>query len=215
MRGAGECDPLLDLTRNRGGLVRFPGGSILSAQGDQADCVHRLEAGAVKITVCNASGDESIVALRRSPSWLGLESVFGSPRRGVSVTALGPVVSRVLPTAELRELLAGASGAGQSALRCLSEELEATRGALAMNTTLSARERLKRLLRDLLMVYEGEEPVLARHLPIRHWELAQMLGISAGYLCQLFAQLEDEGVVRRDPRGRILLQSASSSCGGR
>ena len=68
---------------------------------------------------------------------------------------------------------------------------------------LSAHERLRALMHQILTVMSNEKS-FAVQVPLRDWEIAQLVGVTPQYLSRLMHKLEAEGLLsRRDHRWLI------------
>ena len=69
-----------------------------------------------------------------------------------------------------------------------------------------ARQRLERLLHELGAAMEPDEPkgITRFRLPLKQWEIAQLLAIRPEYLNRLLKGMQEEGVISRE-KGRIIL----------
>ena len=70
--------------------------------------------------------------------------------------------------------------------------------------SLCARERLGRLfLRFIPAVAEPNEGIRL-HLPLRLWEVAQLIAVTPTYVSNLLRELEHERIIRRS-KGRLIV----------
>jgi CRP/FNR family transcriptional regulator len=178
-------------------------------QGADVEHVVFLESGLAKLVVVGADGQETIVALRHARSWLGIEAAILGATHGFGASAVLPSTVRAIPLAALHDELARRTEIGRAISRQLCEDMVAMTEACASAATSSAKERLARLLTELHRA-QGGEGVATREartlrLPIRQWELAQLLGVTPAYLCHLLARLEEEGRIRRTRAGELVV----------
>jgi CRP-like cAMP-binding protein len=183
-------------------------GSSLFWQGDPAARVYFLESGRVKITR-NENGRELIVGLRLPGSFLGASAAL--------LGGVHPFTAQTLSACRLRQLggealqrIAGADHAFclhllRSQLREMSEDLENASGV----GCLTVRQRLQAFLwRFASSAVQGWTGPLRLELPLRNWELAQLLAITPEHLSRVLKELEGEGLVERR-RGWLILPNPS------
>lgn len=174
--------------------TEFRAGTPLFHQGDPSDHVCVLESGLVKLTQACANGRLTIVALRGRASVLGLDAaLLGTPRAVTAMPVRTAVVVRV-PVDEFERRLWASRRLAWYALReqCLDEQRSHAR--IAAFACLSARERLEAVIAEVT----GEPgPCDGAPLPLRDWELAQLVGVTPQYLCVLVHELRDEGLLER------------------
>lgn len=175
-------------------------GVELFKQGSYSREVYLVEHGLAKLIRVTEEGQEIIVGIR-SPGWmLGANSaILGKPYPMAAVTITQCRLRyidaerfirlarcdlefswylHVLHTQELHDRLAHVVG-----LRCLT-----------------ARQRFEQLLLQLAYSIKPErsrEEVRFK-LPMKHWEVAQLVGITPEHLCRLQRQMEQEGLLQRE-----------------
>jgi len=186
----------------------MPAGACLVHQGDDAREVIYLAQGLVKLVATRRSGAEAIVALRGDRSWLGSESAILGRAHAYSIHAVTPCRVRILGVTAFRAHLSRKPHLAWALLRQQSRDLRAQGRDLTELGCLGARARLLRFFRRLPQMPGMPESASSTRieLPLRHWEIAQLLGMTPPYLSQLIAQLEREGRLRRE-RGSILLEA--------
>jgi CRP/FNR family transcriptional regulator len=191
-------------------------GESLFWQGDPALRVYFLESGRVKITR-NENGRELIVGLRLPGSFLGAPAALLGGVHPFSAQTLSTCLLRQLG-AEALQRIAGADHAFclhllRSQLREMSEDLDNASGV----GCLTVRQRLQGFLwRFACSGVNGRSGPLRLELPLRNWELAQLLAITPEHLSRVLKELEADGLVERRrgwlilPDPRLLLTPVSS-----
>jgi CRP/FNR family transcriptional regulator, cyclic AMP receptor protein len=71
-------------------LVNYRKAQVIFSQGEEADSVFYLQAGAVKITVTSSTGKEAVVALLHPGDFFGEGCIAGQPLRVSTAIALEP-----------------------------------------------------------------------------------------------------------------------------
>ncbi len=181
-------------------------GTPLFWQGDVPSRVFFISSGRAKL-MRNASGRELIIGIRCPASFLGAtDALLGREH---------PFSAQTLTRCRLLQLSAAAlSRVAQadhdfclhllrSELQEMSEELDNASGV----GCLGVRERLERYLRRLVGVEPTRGPVRVE-LPLRHWELAQLLAITPEHLSRVLRELESDGLLERR-RGWLVLPDPS------
>lgn len=175
--------------------LSYPAGVELFRQGDAPAEVFHLEHGLVKLVRLQPNGAQTIVGLRSAGWFLGSAAVvLGRTYASTGVTVTPSAIARI-PAPAFRHLLQSNAALSWRLHRMHSEEIHTDLTRAADDRTLSARERLERFLRRFATaVSSGSSPDRAV-VPLKQWEIADLLGITPQYLSQL---LHDIG---RDEHG--------------
>ena len=186
--------------RRRDALAKNPRCRDRDLQGDPAEQVYVIERGLVKLLHVRGDGRAAIVGLRSKGWILGGAAALLGERHEVSVWAVTPCQLRRMSAKEFRRVVR--TGAGFSwALHLMhsQEVLNEIEHVAALNS-LSARERLKEFLSRLRSQLAADLASPCEHLPLplREWEIAQLVAITPQWMCQLMHELEAEGILRRD-----------------
>ena len=192
-------------------VKHYAPGCRIRHQGDADPHVHIVCAGITKLVHCWIDGRSSIIGLRCAPTLLGMESALSLIPPAVAVDAATPCIVCRIPAREFHSRVDGDLELSHEVYAELSREVGRHCDQLAMLSTLSARERLRvciqSLAQELAAASPGGEPVA---LPIRDWELAQLLSITPQYMSRLLHECEHEGFLRRE-RGRWILANDFST----
>ena len=184
----------------------YPAAVELFRQGDQPEDVFYLERGLVKLLRNQADGEERIVGLR-SDGWLlgAAAAVMALPFAVTAVTVTAARVAR-LDAGEFRRRLKDDAGLSWWLHEMHSREVYGQTLHVADLMSISARERLLKFYWRLAPVLETSraESQVRIENPLRQWEVAQLVGITPQYLCQLMAELEADGDLIRRNGGLIL-----------
>lgn len=175
----------------------YPPGCHLFMQGHSADCAFYIGSGLVKLMHLQISGRESIVALRSTGWLLGAAAVCLDRGYATSAKTITPARVSRIGADHLRGLLRTDGNVAWHLQQMHSEEIYATI-ARANRDALSARERLMEFLGGFWPDCGGERGrELVIDIPLRKWEIAELIGITPQYLSELFKQLESEGLLER------------------
>lgn len=176
-------------------LDQQPGAALLW-QGDRPGRVYYLVSGRVKLTR-NASGRELIIGVRCAGSFVGAADALLECEHAFSAQTLTACHLLALSAAALKRIAYADHDFCLHLLRCelgeMSEELDNATGV----GCLGVRQRLERYLRRLVSSAAGGQGPVRIELPLRHWELAQLLAITPEHLSRVLRELESEGLVER------------------
>lgn len=194
----------------------YPPGVALFLQGNPPREVFFLEQGLLKLLRLELDGHELVAGLRAT-GWIvgAAAAILGRPYAVTAVTATTCRISR-LGADEFRRKLIRDPALSWHVHEMHSRGVYDDLTRLADLATHSARSRLEQFLTRLASALppaaaNGE---VRLELPLRQWELAQLLTMTPQYLCQLLGEMERGGRLRREGNSLILLgpqrQSAPS-----
>ena len=187
-------------------LRAYPATVELYRQGSSAEEVFFVERGLVKLTRSEPDGQELIVDLRFAGSLLGGATVIA--REGYPLTAVTLTKSH-LRRVEARvfcRLLQTDASFSWSVHQLACQEISQYVSRITQLGCLTARHRLEQTFCQLIRADRAEahrRNVLVR-VPLKHWEVAQLIAVTPAYLSRLLNQLELEGVVRRARRAFVI-----------
>jgi CRP/FNR family transcriptional regulator len=184
--------------------LQYPAGVTLCHQGESMREVFHVEDGLVKLLRLHACGRERIVGLR-PVGWLvgATAAILDEPATVTAVTVTQSRVSRMSAHC-FRERLRDDVDLSWRIHRMHAWEIDVGLAHAADLSAISARERLVSFLRGLPPAPDdGASGAHRVMLPLRQWELAQLLGMSAPYLCHLLRDLQRKGTLRR--RGALFV----------
>jgi CRP-like cAMP-binding protein len=199
-----ENDPLFPTNRRWiAQLVpsrEFPSSTTLFLQGGPPREVFYIERGLVKLTRMSGNGQELAVGLPSQGSLLGAASVIiREPYPSTAVTITSCALSRI--PADLFLRLAKTDERFCWYIHEVhSHEVHGQAGQLAALRHLSARQRFERLLLRFLSsipAYERKAAMKIR-LPLKRWEIAQLIGIRPEHLSRVLQQIKMEGILREE-----------------
>jgi len=179
---------------------RFRRNEVIFHQGDPGDSLHIVSAGAVKIVLPSAEGEEAIIATLREGDFFGELSLLDGVSRSATATALEPSETLVLPRPIFRQLMQDDPGLRDALLAGLSHELRRLTahveelhfldlaGRLAM--------RLTRLARDQV---PGVQTEVRLSWPYTQSDLAAMIGGTRQSVNRLLSELVEDGLLRIEP----------------
>jgi CRP-like cAMP-binding protein len=171
--------------------LSYPGGVELFRQGDAPNEVFHLEHGLVKLVRMQSSGTQTIVGLRSAGWFLGSAAVVLGRSHAMTAVTITPSMIARIPAGTFRHLLRSDAALSWRLHRMHSEEIHTDLTRAADDRSLPARERLGRFLRTFATHREGRVPRRA-DVPLKQWEIADLLGITPQYLSQLLHEMEAE-----------------------
>jgi CRP/FNR family transcriptional regulator len=197
-----DSRPLADVAPK----VRFWKGGRIGTQGEPCEHIYIIAEGQVLLSRRNPDGDDYALYLLGAGDLFG-EGALGKDRRWL-VSARGVTDGSMysLPASQLSRFAQFYPQLTAHIVTLLSARLERAHLRLDIVTTDSARERLLSLL-NVLADYHGEERDGARWLPLRltQAELGGMVGLARETVARTMADLEADGVIRRQGRRGIWL----------
>ena len=185
----------------------YPAGTELFEQGSVPQEVWAISHGFVKLVFLHQDAKEMIVALR-SPGWvLGAAAVVLANPSPVTATTLTPCrLKRISSGHFLRLLQTDLRFSWYLSLVYSREGLEQI-VRTAEQSMLPARLRLEMLLGQFISSLRSahSKGSIRFELPLRNWEIAQLLGVTPEHLSRILCELTKEGIIRR-AKGWILVE---------
>jgi CRP-like cAMP-binding protein len=182
----------------RADLCIYPAGAQLLSQGSSKSDVYLIRRGLIKLQSTNSEGRETIVAVKRTGSLVGVDAaVLRQPSLVSAVTVTECCLHR-FPAPELRKVVCKHATFSCLLHGILASELREVTAALTEIKFHSAEIRLKWLLLELVpeLTRPGAQNDEVR-LPFKQWEIAQMLGVTPEHLSRLLRRLANEEFMER------------------
>ncbi len=198
-------DSMLDSLASRLRRRRFRRNEVIFHQGDPGDSLHIVGAGAVKIVLPSAEGEEAIIATLRPGDFFGELALLDGAPRSATATALEQSETLALPRAIFSELLDTVPGLRDALLVGVARELRRVTnhveelhfldlaGRLAM--------RLTRLAREAAPDTEGG---IRLDWPYTQSDLAAMIGGTRQSVNRLLSELIDEDLISIEPDALVI-----------
>lgn len=176
----------------------FPASTTLFLQGSTPNEVFYIERGLVKLIRMSENGQELAIGLPSQGSLIGAASlIVGEPYPFTAITVTSCALRRI-PS----DLFIRLARTDEQFCWYLHEvhslEVHRQAGQLAALRYLSARQRFERLLLRFLSsmpVHERKTSMKIR-LPLKRWEIAQLIGVRPEHLSRVLQRLKQEGVLR-------------------
>jgi len=178
----------------------FPPSTTLLLQGAPPREVFYIERGLVKLLRMSESGQELAIGLPSQGSLLGAASVIvQEPYPFTAITVTSCALSCIQADLFLR--LAKTDEQFCWYLHEVhSHEVQRQASQLAALRYLSARQRFEGLLLQFLssMPAHERQTSMKIRLPLKHWEIAQLIGIRPEHLSRVLQQIKQEGILREE-----------------
>jgi CRP-like cAMP-binding protein len=178
----------------------FAPSTNLFLQGNPPREVFYVERGMVKLIRLSENGQESVIGIQSQGALLGAASVIVQKPYPVSaITVISCVLSRIPADIFLR-----LAKTDEHFCWYLHEvhslEVHQQASQLAALRYLSARQRFERLLLQFLSSTPDHERQTSMkiRLPLRHWEIAQLIGVRPEHLSRVLQQIKQEGVLHEE-----------------
>jgi len=179
---------------------RFRRNEVIFHQGDPGDALHIVAAGAVKILLPSAEGDEAIIATLRPGDFFGELALLDGASRSATAAALDQADTLVLPRPVFIELLDTLPGLRDALLAGLAHELRRLTGHVEELHFLDLAGRLAmRLSRLASESAPGATGEITLDWPYTQSDLAAMIGGTRQSVNRLLSELVDDGLIRIEP----------------
>jgi CRP-like cAMP-binding protein len=185
-----------------------PRGAAILRQGSPSRDSFLIETGLVKIVLATEDDRERIVDVRSPGSALGVcDALLGVPY-AITVKALTDCACWRVRVSDLQRAAAADPAFSRLLHEALSREIRRFTN-LIHGEEASARRRFERLLARVGQCDDSRSPqsTLRVHLPLKLWELAELLAITPAHLSRLLHRMESEGALERRP-GHIFVWTA-------
>jgi len=177
----------------------YTAGTELFRQGSAVQDVYFIDQGLVKLIRLEPDGREMIVGLR-FPGWViaAAAAIIQQSHLTTGITMCGCRLRRI-SSETFRDLLQRDAQFSWLVHRMHSHEVYDQVARLVQLGCASARHRLEQLLWQLIIALEPDglkkETKLA--LPLKQWEIAELIAVTPAYLSRIYNELERAGVLRR------------------
>lgn len=178
----------------------YPAGVELFKQEGAPRDVYLIESGLIKLVAVEQNDREVLVGLR-SPRWIvGAASVIINKKYAFSASTLTHCRLRRIPNEAFLRLLRNDHEFAWFFHQMQSYELHEQVTQLMEAGCLSARDKLEHLLSQILsaLVPAGSDKSVRLKLPLKHKELAELLGITPEHLSRVLRGMQKEGLVLKE-----------------
>jgi CRP/FNR family transcriptional regulator, cyclic AMP receptor protein len=186
----------------------YPATIELYRQGSHAEEVYFINGGLLKLVRSERDGHELIVDLRPRGWLVGAAAVITRQQHPVTAIALSESVIQRIPAEVFNDLLRTNKEFSLHVHQMQSHEAIDHITHLARISCLPAQERLADLLWELAHALEltNSSDEVPLRLPLKHWELAQLISVTPEYLSRLLKKMQQDGIVRQN-KGLMIIQN--------
>jgi len=180
-----------------GPLQSYPSGTEIYREDAVAEVVYLIERGIIKLSRIDLNGKEIIVGLRSRYWLLAAPAVFLGMPYLYTATTVTPCHLRPITAKCFFHVLKTNEAVSREMYRLLSQEVISKLRKVEEVSCMSANERMRQFLRQLVAELSPEKSQAHDHfqIPLKQYELAQIVGVSPEHLCRVVKDLEQEGVV--------------------
>jgi CRP-like cAMP-binding protein len=203
-----NLDPKLLLAKLDGGWTaeRYNSGEPIYVQGDTANAVYYLRAGAAKITVVSKNGKEAVPGIYVRGEFFGESCIIGETRRSATVTAITDCAALRLEASAMLNALRLEPKLAELFINHLIHRNCVAQDTLVDQLVNNSEKRLARIL--LLLANTSEQdtpvPVLAT---FKQETLAEMVGTTRARVSHFLNKFRRQGYIDYHG-GNILIEPA-------
>jgi CRP-like cAMP-binding protein len=192
-----ECDAAaLDGVVRQLRRRRFRRNEVIFHQGDPGDALHVVAAGAVKIVLPSAEGEEAIIATLRPGDFFGELAILDGAPRSATAIALESCETLELPRPTFHDLLDRDPRLRDALLMGLTHELRRLTSHVEELHFLDLAGRLAMRLFRLAREADKDGVEVRLDWPYTQSDLASMIGGTRQSVNKLLSGLVDDGLVR-------------------
>lgn len=179
---------------------QYPPGIELFKQESAPRDVYLIEDGLVKLTYVEQNARDFVVGLRTSGWTVGAASVILNRTYAFTATTLSACRLRRVSADAFLNLLNTNPVFDRYFHQMQSHELYEQVTQLARLKCLSARDKLEQLLSELIPVLapKADENKVRVKLPLKHREVAELIGVTPEHLSRVLREMQNEGLVSRE-----------------
>jgi CRP-like cAMP-binding protein len=195
-----DSSPASSQSKSAGSTRELSPSTVLFYQGSSANEVFCIEKGLIKLIRMNEDGEELVIGLRSKGSLLGAASVIVQELHPITaITVTSCTLSRIPADLFLRMVKRDEQFCWRLH-QVHSLEVHEQAAQLEALRCLSARQRLERLILQFLTSIFPQNKQASRkiRLPLKHWEIAQLIGVTPEHLSRVFKQIKQEGILHEE-----------------
>ncbi len=192
----------------------IPPATTLFFQGNSAHEVLFIEQGLVKLSRMNIDGQEMIIGLRSKGSLLGAAPVIVQEMHTATAITITRCTLRCFPADVFVRLAKTDGDFGWYLQQAHSLEVHQQVSHVAILRCRSARLRFEHWLLQFLSSLSPQEkqPPMRLRLPLKQWEIAQLIGITPEHLSRVLKQIKEEGVIKEENGYMIISDINKLNC---
>ena len=189
----------------------YPVRMELFIQSSTAHDVYFIDRGMVKLTCVGPAGREFIIGLRGAGRTLGASSAILQRPYPVTAVTVTPCHLFRVPAATFLKLLETSAQFSWYVQQEQSRDVYDHLSTLTSLECLTTRQRLEQFLWNFISVTEINDPQqeLRLQLPLKHWEIAELISVTPQHLSKLMRQIEQDGIIHRE-KGWLIVAKPDS-----
>lgn len=184
---------------NLGTTHTYAQGTPLFLQGTPARDIFLIELGLIKLLHLDEDGEEFIIGLRSIGAMIGAASVIVQEPFPFSAITTTPCRLRRIPADRFLHLAKNDLQFCWNLHQVLGREVQQQANQLFAFKNLSARQRFENLLFQFVSTMKAQAGRSREvRLPLKHWEIAQLIGVTPEHLSRVIKQLQREAILRKE-----------------
>jgi CRP/FNR family transcriptional regulator len=193
----------LDDCLSQAPVRQFDAKEYVFAEGDPANHVYRIEAGAVSLFRLLYDGRRQILGFAYAGDFVGLGA---HGEHIMNAQAIKPTHIRAMPLSALHRIAAKDPVTCFTLYQALAEELSATRDLMVTTGHRSASERVAAFLIALARRSDpGGEPARLVDLPMTRADIADFLGLTIETISRTLTKLKASGLIDLPQSARVIV----------
>jgi CRP/FNR family transcriptional regulator len=177
--------------------LAYPANTELFQQGQKPQEVYFIEKGLIKLLRIEDNGGALIVSLR-FPGWLMCSPAIIKHPYPVTGVAVTRCQLRRIPASVFEEAIRTDPVLSWSIHQEQSKEIVNNVFQAGQLACLPARHRLEQLIWRLASTQNSQLKSVARlQMPLKQWEVAEVISVTPTYLSRLLKELESAGLIER------------------
>ncbi len=185
-------------------------GEIVFSEQDEAECVHLVAEGLVKIYCLADDGREKVLSFVGPGEIIGEMALFTGNVRSATAQALEPTTTLVIYNSAFQQLLEEHGQIAVEIIRVLSNRLQQT-NMQVMDVVF--RDARSRLINALVLLGErfgtSERGAIRITVRLTHQELASMVGTARETVSRILAELQSRGFLEVSDRRLVITDMAA------
>ncbi len=171
---------------------------IIFSQGESPQNFCFVCDGLVKLTRTESDGARAIVGLRKKGWLLGAAPLLGEDYASTAETVTRSKLCFV-PIEKFRQAMETDAVFSQWVAMIFSRQVYSSVFSISERSSLSGRQRLEKFLWEMTQNEKNFKANKAVKIPIplKLWEVAQLIALTPQHLCRLIKQMEKEGIILR------------------
>ena len=181
---------------------------VIFSQGESPHTICLICKGFVKLSRTESSGNRAIVGLRKQGWLLGASAIL----TGLPYATTGETVTQsklcFVPIEQFQRAIDTNIQFSKWVSKTLGSGVYSSVISISNQNCLSGRQRLEGFLLELIQgkLIRNADKAIKIPFPLKHWEVAQLLGLTPEHLCRLVKKMENEAIIERE-NGWLILKN--------